>query len=234
MSETQTTESIQQRLHRKYPILKKHGIKVGVGSKKGPNDRRQIEFYPPDERDNPNPGSPYIEVYNEDLSDDVIFSDSLHYLHRVDPKMREHREWLKSNMTDKQKQMSRKRYEHYTNPTSEHYNPDNPETRPYEQWFETSDFDQLLGGYSTGIWPKGGYTPEQRENLDNMWRYARSGGPPATPQNTPAPAPQQNTPSVRELGAGIQDRFSSARKQVREFIGTRTGDYGIDFEEQHK
>lgn len=166
--------SIEQQLYSKYPILEAHGIEVGEGTPAGPHDRRKIEFYHPDEDQSPRKGVPYTEIYDKSMPNmvDTVYTDALHYLHKVDPKMHEYREWLRNNMTAEQKALSHKRYRDYTTPGSPHYNPDRPETRSYEDWFEVSDLDQLLGGYLSGVWPAEMYTDEQIQMLEEMRQYS--------------------------------------------------------------
>jgi|TARA_R110000824_G_scaffold160263_1_gene334997 hypothetical protein len=169
-------ETLQSKAYKKYPILQKYKIEIGHGKPSSLTDQRKIEFYHPSEDRNPRPGKPFVEIISENLKNpiDTAYTDALHYLHEVDPKMKEYREWLRNNRSPQQKINSKNRYESYTNPNSKHYNSNNPETRSYEDWFEISDLDQLLGGYTSGAWPKEGYTPEQIEQLDNMVNYSKN------------------------------------------------------------
>lgn len=90
----QPTESAQVlgQVAQAYPGLAKHlgNAVVRWGKNTGPEDDRQLEYYPPWEGDNPNPGKNTVELYNknlkgQDLTDSVAL-DMLHYAGSVDPR----------------------------------------------------------------------------------------------------------------------------------------------------
>ena len=76
---------------RAYPGLVKHlsNAVVQWGKPSGPQDDRQLEYYPPWEGENPNPGKSTVELYNKDLKGqdltDSVALDMLHYTGSVDP-----------------------------------------------------------------------------------------------------------------------------------------------------
>ena len=160
-----------------FPGLRQYGVQARRAPSRGGPGR--IEFFPPDEAHNPMPGTPLIEVYDEDLFGDelrrVLASEHMHYLPRVDPKFNELRELLKTTMTPQQREESRRRYNFYTN--------QGIENRPYDRWFDISDFDQFLGGYisppDNNEW-EGAYTDKQRfimEAMKDLMRGGKNYGP---------------------------------------------------------
>ena len=144
-----------------------HRPKVGMTE----TDRRQLEFYPPNEPSNPFKGLPTIEIRNPDLKGDrlqqLIAAEMMHYLPTVDNKFKAYREQLRGTITPQQMEAARRRYEHYQ------------DKRPFEEYFDTSDFDQFIGGYlfppapgEGEDWREGGhYQPNQIEILEQMRRY---------------------------------------------------------------
>ncbi len=77
---------------RAYPGLAKYTPNTTVqwGQPSGPQDDRQLEYYPPWESDNPNAGRNTVELYNrnltgQDLTDSVAL-DMLHYAGATDPR----------------------------------------------------------------------------------------------------------------------------------------------------
>ena len=74
-----------------YPALKPYLDRVIVSQgKTRAGDPRQLEFYPPWERDNPHPGWITLELFNQALKGnslrDALAGDLLHYLGGTDPR----------------------------------------------------------------------------------------------------------------------------------------------------
>ena len=159
-----------------YPRIKDYNLQVGRGSS---TDARHLEFYHPREsRGHPSPGNPFIQVYERgmarpDLDKMLLGEVATHWAHNIDPRMKGYRDEFRRSLSSDQKIRSRRRYDSYTNPESEHYNKENPERRAYEDWFEVSDLDQILGGALTGMWPAEGYTDKQKFLVDAMRAYLR-------------------------------------------------------------
>lgn len=77
---------------RQYPGLARYLQETSAfyGAPRGPNDDRQLEFYQPWERDNPQPGKNTIEVFNRGLAGqdltNAIAGDLLHRAGSIDPR----------------------------------------------------------------------------------------------------------------------------------------------------
>lgn len=71
-----------------YPRLRQHLPQTTVRRGRA-NDGRQLEFYPPWERDNPNPGRITVEIFNQNLRgrdlSESIGLDMLHHIGGRDP-----------------------------------------------------------------------------------------------------------------------------------------------------
>ena len=156
-------QGIWQQVLNEYPRLAEYGIQVGRGPEGNNRGGGYLEFYPPDEKYNPRPGAPFIEVYEKAMGEDLgkmLLGDALHYAPEVDEKIRGMKESFRESLTPEQLSLSRQRYRDYTTPSSRHYNPN--ESRSYQDWFETSDLDAILRGGATGQWPESSYTPRQK------------------------------------------------------------------------
>ena len=74
----------------KYRGLMKYGPMFKLLKKAPMEDGRQLEYYPPWERDNPSPGKATVELYNTGASpqvtENLIAGDMMHYLGGVDPR----------------------------------------------------------------------------------------------------------------------------------------------------
>lgn len=88
---TQSALSLGE-VSRAYPGLARYApnTRVQWGKTSGPQDDRQLEYYPPWETDNPNPGKSTVELYNrnlkgQDLTDSVAL-DMLHHTGAIDPR----------------------------------------------------------------------------------------------------------------------------------------------------
>lgn len=81
------TDAISQQYPGLQPYIDKLAIQRGKPS--GPEDDRQLEFYQPWEKENPNPGKLTTELYNKDLKGqdltETVAGDMLHHLGSVDP-----------------------------------------------------------------------------------------------------------------------------------------------------
>ena len=165
-----------QKLQQEYPLISTWGMQVGRSS--APANGRFMEYYPPDETDNPKPGVPYIEVYGNDLGGEelknMIFGDVLHHAYRADPQIQQIREMFRGSLTPDQLRMSQQRYDRYSNPLPDDPWKSSPETRPYDQWFEVSDLDAMMRGYLAKQWPEDIYTDQQKELLNSVTERLKS------------------------------------------------------------
>jgi hypothetical protein len=110
---TQATAAVRE----DFPTLAPHldSSVVTYGQSQGPDDDRQLEFYHPDQPDNPNPGKNTIEVYNRDLKgqplEEAIAGDMLHRLGVVDPEWQKLRTELGESRTEEQNKTDDEAYE---------------------------------------------------------------------------------------------------------------------------
>jgi hypothetical protein len=154
-----------------YPALRGLGIEYKISP--NPEERRMLEFYPPNEKgslDKPRPrelpiNKIGVEVYNEDVKPlDVLGDVTSHWLIYNDPEYKRYYDNFVQSMTPKQKQRLKGQYEHYVSKEGEE--------RPYEQWEQMTGLPAYFRGYPFKQWPdefnKVAYTSEQREMLDRM------------------------------------------------------------------
>lgn len=173
---------ITQRIKQKFKATAAHDLVVVDSRAKGMTDGRKVEFYPPDERDNPNPGKLTVEVFDpslrgEDL-DNIVAADFLHYLGKNDPVLIDLRQQFAMSLTSEQKQIDR---DAYRRAQSGEFG--DPEERSFDEWFETHRLDQYLGAM---LLPEGSsdrrewmsiMTPKQRGILDRIEHYLKTGKP---------------------------------------------------------
>jgi len=177
--EQQALETAKLSAFEKYPILKGLGFQAGFD----PDRRGKVEFYSPDEpgsQEDPRPshapmGTPYISVRDPKyINPEVFLGEGMHYLPQVDPNFAAFREKIRESMTPEQLAQSRRRYDFYRS------DPENPETRPYEDFFEVSDLDAFIRGYispdKADEWRKSGtYNTNQIKLLEFMKSYLQQG-----------------------------------------------------------
>lgn len=161
-------------IQEQYPKLRRYPFKVLDSRGKGAEgDPRQMEFYPPDERDNPMPGYPTVEVFNPQLGGEelkrLVFGDMLHHLPRVDANFAQMRDQFSKTLTPQQKQTDREAYQFEKKNFGE--------KRTFEQWFKASRLDAYIRGRlapdAADQW-KDFYTPQQTQLLDRMHEYLKS------------------------------------------------------------
>jgi hypothetical protein len=160
MGQTQLQGLLSQ-VFRENPTLR--GAPVSVMDSrftKGMQDGRQIETYPPEERDNPIPGRWTLEAFNPQLSHgdlkNAVFGEFLHYLPQNDPKYRDWKAQYTAARSPEQIGVDERAYTRGQNEYGEN--------RPYSEWLDRSRTDQAMGGYLApvnGGWPVESYTPEQ-------------------------------------------------------------------------
>jgi hypothetical protein len=154
-----------------YPALRGLGIEYKISP--NPEERRMLEFYPPNEKgslDKPRTrelpiNKIGVEVYNEDVKPlDVLGDVTSHWLIYNDPEYKRYYDNFVQSMTPKQKQRLKGQYEHYVSKEGEE--------RPYEQWEQMTGLPAYFRGYPFKQWPdefnQVAYTPEQREMFDRM------------------------------------------------------------------
>jgi hypothetical protein len=145
-------------------------------------DGRQLEFYPPWERDNPQPGKATVQLFNQrespEVTQNLITGDMLHYLGAIDPRSGQPidptffklKQKLLASRTDEQKRIDDRAYQRdlpqYKNPPSK------------EDWMQFNRGDAYIRGKLTpdaqDNW-RDMYTPQQSQLLDLMQQYLRRG-----------------------------------------------------------
>lgn len=132
-----------------------------------------LEFYPPDERENPIQGKPTMAVFpqatrlpREELKQ-MVFGDMLHYLPSVDPSWNKLRGEYGDSLTDKQRKIDRSAYQRDVKRSIDQgYRP-----RPYDNFMDVNRLDAHVRGYISpdkrNEWA-GSYNPEQVNILERM------------------------------------------------------------------
>jgi hypothetical protein len=153
-----------------YPVLRGLGIEYKISP--NPEERRMLEFYPPDETGSkkyPRPDEIPIdklgvEIFNEDVRPlDILGDVTSHWLIYNHPEYIKYYDDFVESMSPEQKQRLMGQYKHYVSQGEE---------RPYEQWEQMTGLPAYFRGYAFKQWPdefnERAYTPEQREMFDRM------------------------------------------------------------------
>ena len=164
-----------EQAQKEFPRLKE----LDLGYKYTPReDRGFIEFFPPDEPGSPEfprpkelpIGKPGIEVYNPrtrpvDIAGDI----ASHWMVYNDPRMIDYYGRFRQSISPDQQERMRQQYDFY----KKNYG----ETRPYEQWYETTGLPGYFRGYPFQQWEpeeiEQAYTPQQKAILDEVLNYLR-------------------------------------------------------------
>ena len=152
-----------QSITKQYPRLGGADWQVFYGDQKNNPRGGFLEFYPPDERDNPRPGSPSIEVFDRSVRGDdlrqMVFGDMLHHLSGTDPQWKKLRQQYSDTISQEQK---KREYEYEVTNFGE--------TRDIKKWWDVSRLDAHVRGYIADQWPKddGFYSDKQKDILREM------------------------------------------------------------------
>ncbi len=172
-------DSVSQQYPALAPYVKNLSIQRGIPS--GPDDDRQLEFYQPWEKENPNPGKITTELYNKDLKGqdltETVAGDMLHHLgttdpstgQPVDPMWMDMKQRLIGAMGPDQAKMDKQAYE------QEKANP-SYETGSYDDWMKNNRSDAYIRG---ALFPKqnqewqedGIYNPAMQDVTSEMRNY---------------------------------------------------------------
>lgn len=166
-------DDILQRITTQYPALSGHPYSFIDSRHKGVQGGRKLEFYPPDERDNPQPGKATVELFDPSMqgehADRAVFGDMLHFLPNVDPQFSGMREQYRGMLTEPQRAVDMQAYRRDQKERNE--------SRPYEDWMNQSRLDAHLRGFlapdAEDNW-RGSYTPDQETLLKSMQQYLRT------------------------------------------------------------
>ena len=171
-------QAVGQRFPRLLPHLAQSV--VGYGTPRGPDDNRQLEFYPPWERDNPNPNRNTIEIYNRNLRGPAlqaaIAGDLLHALGSIDPR---NGRAIDSNFLDMQRRLGGVRNADALRVDRAAYERDRAApygagVGGYDQWDQRSRIPAYV---RAGLFPENNpewanaITPEMRPVLNEMRTY---------------------------------------------------------------
>ena len=169
-----------------FPRLKQYlsDVKVQKGKKKDPNDDRGLEFYPPWESENPNPGKITLELYDQmqgPTLTNALGGDLLHYVggvnpqtgQPIDPKYFQMKQAVLNARTPKQDALDRREYEGARK--------NEGETRSYSDWLQQSRIDAYIRGYVTpelggkypDEWRRNGFydDPKMRQAVEAIKQY---------------------------------------------------------------
>lgn len=164
------------------PYLK--NLSVLNGTPMGPNDNRQLEFYQPWERNNPNPGKLTTELFNKNLSgtdlQQTIAGDMLHHLGAVnpqtnaavDPNWMDMKQRLIAARTGDNQQMDMGAYK------QEQASPYG--AAPYPDWMQNNRSDAYI---RAGLFPQqnpewqrpGMFSPQMQSIFGDMGNYLTKG-----------------------------------------------------------
>lgn len=151
---------------KQFPRLAQYlpNVKVQSGKKTDPKDDRGLEFYPPWESQNPNPGKITLELYDNMQGPELtqaLGGDMLHYIggvnpqtrQPVDPKYYAMKQAVMQARTPQQDALDRRIYANARE--------NEGEKRSYEDWLQQSRIDAYIRGY---------VTPERGGRYPDEWR----------------------------------------------------------------
>lgn len=157
--------SYSQSLNQQYPWTA--GIDLNIINSTAKGDKsRKLEFYPADERDNPHPGRPTIEIFDPSMSATDLMGEVLsHHLPKVDPTVAQFRAKILSSMTPQQIKEIQGDYENEKRAGLVDKGDD------LRTWIGKQGGDSFFRGYPTGQWPSSVYTPEQKQIYEQLRSY---------------------------------------------------------------
>ena len=169
-------EDILKQIYQEYPKLSQYPFEIIDSRGKTSPYGGVIEFYSPNEKYNPRPGKPTVEIFDKNLKGEAlkkaIFGDMLHYLPEVDPQFAKSRSDLVKSLTPEQLAIDKKAYDTAVQKYGE--------KRPFTDWFAINRQDAYLRGYlapdANDEW-KDAYTPNQIEVLKNLQQYLKTPAP---------------------------------------------------------
>lgn len=181
-------------LYSEYPGLRQYDIQVRDSSAGGkdwkgqPYDGRQMEFYPPDEADNPNPGKPTIETFSGPLkTKDALGEVFSHYLPKKDPQFGAARNQFIQSIDESQRKMLSGDYQQDVR--SGVYGAKPP---AFDEWMNNQGGDAFFRGYVADQYPKEFYRPDQVEMFNPLLARLKNAGP--TTQQPAVEAPPDVPP----------------------------------------
>tara|TARA_Y100001963_G_C6641526_1_gene381211 strand:- start:241 stop:813 length:573 start_codon:yes stop_codon:yes gene_type:complete len=156
-----------------YPALAKYPWDLVEGDPSRNMGGGFLEFYSPDDRNNPSQGKATIELYQRALQlprderKQMVFGDMLHYLPEVDPEWNNLRNEYQGSLTDKQRKIDRMAYQRDVRNSIEQ----GMRPRSVDRFMDMNRLDAHVRGYLApdrrNEWA-GTYTPEQLNILERM------------------------------------------------------------------
>jgi hypothetical protein len=183
----------------KFPWTSKVDLNLIDSTAKG-DASRKLEFYPSDERDNPLPGKPTVEVFGKDVTESDLMGEVLsHHLPKTDKQVARFRQQILDSMTPQQKQSIRGDYQ---NERKAGLTKDS-----FETWLSKQGGDSFFRGYPTGQWPSSEYTAQQKQVYAQLQSYLDGSSGPSEPQG------QRQAPV--SLAPVIQGRMEQIEREKR-------------------
>jgi len=179
-----------QGVAQQFPRLQQYlsNVKVQQGKKTDPNDDRGLEFYPPWESENPNPGKITLELYDQMQGPELtqaLGGDLLHYIGGVNPQTKQPvdpnyyamKQAVMNARTPQQDSLDRREYASAVK--------NEGEKRSYDDWLQQSRIDAYIRGYVTPAmsgkypdeWRRHGFynDPKMRSAVEAIRQYVTGG-----------------------------------------------------------
>lgn len=130
---------------------------------------RKMEYFAPDDPDNPKPGKPTVEVFDSSMTAKDVSGELLsHYLSKVDKTVASIRQNILDVITDDQKKELRGDYDAAVK------NGLVDKGDGFSDWLQKQGGDAFFRGFPTGQWPASVYTPEQKSLYRQLDKYLAS------------------------------------------------------------
>lgn len=157
------------------------------GKKSSPNDDRVLEFYPPWESENPNPGKITLQLFDQlkgGALTNALGGDLLHHIGAIDPKTKKPidpqyyalKQQVINARTPRQAALDRRIYANEVR--------NEGERRSYQDWLDQSRIDAYIRGYVTpdmtgkypDEWRKNGFydEPAMKNAVESIKKYVTS------------------------------------------------------------
>jgi hypothetical protein len=137
-------DALAEEIKGKYRAISRHPLAIVDSREGGISGGRKAEFYPPEESHNPLPGRATVEVFDPAFQgqdfENLVVADFMHYLGKEDPVLSGLRGDFAQSVTPEQTAIDRRAYERAVSGEF-----GDPETRPYDEWYDVHRLDQYLG-----------------------------------------------------------------------------------------
>jgi hypothetical protein len=178
--------AVAQQFPRLAPYLSQ--VQVQQGKKANPKDDRGLEFYPPWESQNPNPGKITLQLFDQmqgPTLTNALGGDMMHYLGAIDPKTQKPidpqfyqlKQQVLAARTPRQQALDHTMWKQLVQTGQER--------RSYEDWLQQSRGDAYIRGYVTpemggrypDEWRKNGFynEPAMKQAVEAIRQYVTTG-----------------------------------------------------------